>query len=135
MGISSVNLVFLFVCICLLSHMKDGEAVGDKYTVHITNDLGNNNQLSIHCKSDHSDLGVHVLRESQEFHWTFEVFRLTTYQCNMMGEKHSKTIQVFISNEPFLERCIGECFWSVRDEGFYMKDDRDGKWKLAYTWN
>ncbi|GMJ04061.1 hypothetical protein HRI_004075300 [Hibiscus trionum] len=136
MGIFSVNLVVLFVWICLLSHVKYGEA--DRvYTVHISNNLGDSNQLTTHCYTNGSDLGVHVLSTSQEFQWSLHqgFWVPKAYWCDMTAENRSKTVQVFFGNSPiFFHMCTGQCFWSVRDDGFYMKDDKKGTWKLADTW-
>ncbi|GMJ04075.1 hypothetical protein like AT4G24974 [Hibiscus trionum] len=142
MGISSVNLVVLFVWVCLLSHVKYGEAIDEyKYTVHITNNLGNSNQLTTHCYTNGSDLGVHVLSTSQEFQWSVHrgFWVPKAYWCDMTAENRSKTVQVYIEVKAFTDMCadkgLGECFWSVRDDGFYMMDDVHGNWKLIVDWN
>ncbi|KAL4335505.1 hypothetical protein GQ457_07G006650 [Hibiscus cannabinus] len=118
MGSSSGNLmVILFIWISVLNQMKFGEAAEREYTVH--------------------DLGEQVIPVSQEWHWTFKEDPLdtTVYTCDLMGANHSKNVQLFITNHKLLDMCDNkECFWSIRDDGIYLQNNKDGSWTLIYPW-
>ncbi|KAK9006014.1 hypothetical protein V6N11_035068 [Hibiscus sabdariffa] len=139
MSISSGSLMVLFLWISLLSQTNFGEALlkGRKYHVHVANGFSNNNQLTIHCASKDDDLGEHVLQVSQEWSWSFRenFWGTTQFWCNMNGEGHSKTVDVFVMEWGFLDTCGDkECFWSVRDDGIYLQRNKDGTWLKEYDW-
>lgn len=66
----------------LLTSVDAGDFV--KKTVRITNAVGANTDLTVHCKSKDDDLGDHVLHsgESFEFHFRQNFWGSTLFYCS-----------------------------------------------------
>lgn len=108
-----------------------------KYKVHIINGYANNdNPLIIHCKSRDDDLGEHTLWMNNEFLFKFrkDFFVTTAFWCGFIHGSSRKVIYVFrIDYESNFCRATGNCFWSVREDGFYFSNDNKS-WVKRYNW-
>ncbi|KAB2058047.1 hypothetical protein ES319_A11G208700v1 [Gossypium barbadense] len=137
MATSVTNFVVLLAFATFSSNVVFGSLLVKDH-VHISNDFSNGNKLTIHCKSRDDDLGWHVLQVSEEWSWTFRenIYGTTLFWCNLIGENHSASVQVFyMYDTEFLKMCnYKECFWSVRDDGIYLKNDWTASWSLWYDW-
>ncbi|XP_042477633.1 S-protein homolog 2-like [Macadamia integrifolia] len=109
-----------------------------KYTVHVINDLGQNQELNIHCKSKDDDLGPHTLMFGQEFSWTFQVnfFKTTLFWCNMQWGNTQGSFEIF--NAKTDKAYGGKPYYrKVRKDGIYYDNDdskRDGAYWKKYSW-
>ncbi|KAJ0091863.1 hypothetical protein Patl1_26797 [Pistacia atlantica] len=108
-----------------------------KYKVHIINGFtSNENPLITHCKSKDNDLGEHVLWMNNEFMFKFRknIFGTTCFWCDMRHGSAQKTIDVFrVGHESNKCHGTGNCFWSVREDGFYFSDNNQS-WIKMYDW-
>ncbi|KAJ0034069.1 hypothetical protein Pint_26184 [Pistacia integerrima] len=108
------------------------------YRVHIINGFSNNdNPLIIHCYSkDDNDIGEHVLWMNNEFKFKFKknIFGTTRFWCDMRHGSTQKTIDVFrVGHESNKCHDTGNCFWSVREDGFFFSVDNQS-WNKMYDW-
>ncbi|XVF61729.1 hypothetical protein PTKIN_Ptkin08bG0153800 [Pterospermum kingtungense] len=135
MNISTKFRVFLLLAITL-SQVNFGQAT-KRYSVYISNGLGNGDQLTVHCKSKDDDLGVHTLRAYEHWSWTFKVniWKTTLYWCDINTIEHHGSFKVSAMHDDILDMCnSNECLWSARDDGLYLKDNSKDSWFLKYKW-
>lgn len=105
-------------------------------TVNITSDLGEFIPLTIHCRSEDNDLGVHELQFHSSFHWEFKsdpAIPTTDFYCFMSWQGvNSGTFDVYRAKRDD-ERCK-VCWWNIRQTGAYSLSERDHRWDLMYIW-
>jgi len=81
----------LMLCVLLLLSMHNVLGLRHHH-VSIVNNLGDNLNVTIHCKSKDNDLGVHLLRNGDSFGWEFNdnIFGTTLFYCSFQwnGELH-----------------------------------------------
>jgi len=79
------------LCVLLLLSMHNVLGLRHHH-VSIVNNLGDNLNVTIHCKSKDNDLGVHLLRNGDSFGWEFNdnIFGTTLFYCSFQwnGELH-----------------------------------------------
>ncbi|PIM97063.1 hypothetical protein CDL12_30474 [Handroanthus impetiginosus] len=102
----------------------------EKFDVYIHNSLPNNNSpLLIHCFSGDDDFGNHTLRMNEDFHWEFRmnIILSTEYFCRFRWGSRDKRYKVF--NKHLAPNCEGFkakdpniCYWSIRDDGFWISN-------------
>lgn len=102
-----------------------------EHTVFITNDMSSNQQpLFLHCWSKDDDLGNHTLYKTNNFHFSFreDLRRFhSTFDCEMQhGDQmgHSSVYPDHCST-------FQTCFWSIRDDGFYVGHKLDAMSKVG----
>lgn len=134
-------LAIIFWALCFTglqrhSHATEPAALLRRYHVHIISSMSSDSPpLLVHCRSRDDDLGARLLLPSQEYLIRFEVdfFRRTHFECSVQwGGRQSEFTAFRCSRDE--NRCrSGNCFWSVRRDGFYFsKDNRN--WHLEYEW-
>lgn len=130
--------ITLNACIIIAQASPDASGLSLKCRVHIMNDLSNNDEpLIIHCHSNDDDLGEHTLWMKNEFSFQFRenVWRYTHFWCSMriLNSKET-TVDVYRAYHE-TDKCqdTGNCFWSVREDGFYFSNDQKS-WEKRYNW-
>ncbi|XP_062104453.1 S-protein homolog 6-like [Humulus lupulus] len=91
-----------------------------KTTVQIFNNLDNQNQLTVHCKSADDDLGAHVVANNQDYEFKFRInFTGTTlYFCGLTWVGGTGLYDIFkASRDSF--RCASKCVWRAHNDGIY----------------
>lgn len=105
--------------------------------VTIFNDLGEGLNLTVHCKSGHSDLGVHKVAYPKgffAFNFRPNFFGTTLYFCGFRwpdSPLHMFDIYVFQRDR---EVC-GKCFWKIREDGPCMFNYETKEYDLCSNWN
>lgn len=107
-----------------------------KFRVHIINALSHD-ILNLHCYSYNDDLGEHTLGVGGDFTFKFgqSPIYVTRFWCDMKyGSSHSTTVDVWTAKIGDKHCChTRECFWSVREDGFYLSDNNQS-WVKWYNW-
>ncbi|KAJ0538546.1 putative plant self-incompatibility S1 [Helianthus annuus] len=105
----------------------------DPFVVHITNAEIDN--LMVHCKSNDDDLGDKnlIFEESFEFHFRQNFLFTTEFFCTFRSvtpyaDRVIKSTTVIVFDAYISARLCGDgdprnCYWSVRDDGFYVSKD------------
>ncbi|KAL5781292.1 hypothetical protein ACOSP7_006321 [Xanthoceras sorbifolium] len=139
---SRVRISHLFLIMTVVVSMAQTPAsaisIYPKYTVHIMNNFSSNqNPLKMHCWSNDDDLGEHTLWMKNEFYFSFreKFFGWTHFWCEMHHGTQVKTFDVY-STRTRAFKCPStfNCYWSVRDDGFYFSDDLE-KWDKYIGWS
>ncbi|KAI6699145.1 hypothetical protein NL676_019266 [Syzygium grande] len=103
------------------------------YHVHIVNNLPGD--FALHCQSGDHDLEARILHPNEEQLIRFKInfFRTTRFYCAARwGERYKQFDAFWASRDE--NRCDNvDCYWSVRDNGFYFSNDNTN-WSLEYTW-
>ncbi|XP_062104464.1 S-protein homolog 24-like [Humulus lupulus] len=102
------------------SDEKIGGVFVYKTTVQIFNNLDNQNQLTVHCKSADDDLGAHVVANNQDYEFKFRInFAGTTlYFCGLTWVGGTGSYDIFrASRDSF--RCASKCVWRAHNDGIY----------------
>lgn len=108
-----------------------------KFTVHVINDLPNLEMLTVHCRSNDTDLGVHTLAVSQDFNWqVIPNFVWTTkFMCDLQWSKGHCDELLFFSDERLWKACkYSDCSWYARNDGVYFHDLKTDTYDLVYDW-
>lgn len=91
-----------------------------KHTVIITNDMSSNQQpLKFHCWSRDDNLGNHTLYMKGNFQFHFREDNLyfdTKFFCDMQHGTQKQSLSVY----PHHCNTFKTCYWSVREDGFYV---------------
>ncbi|EPS58024.1 hypothetical protein M569_16794 [Genlisea aurea] len=98
------------------------------FEVSIANNMNETGGLmiAVHCKSADDDLGEHYLWKDQDLRWKFRInlFRSTLFFCSVNSGETTLRFDVFDTDYiSFKCQDSSKCFWSVRDEGFYLSCD------------
>ncbi len=107
-----------------------------KTLVQMTNNLGANLDITVHCKSKDDDLGAQLLNPSGTFEFrivpSFE--GITQFFCRMEwpGVFHYFDIDITIRDRI---PCNLNCLWSIIPEGPCMFNKDTSKYDICYPWN
>lgn len=107
------------------------------FTVHIVNELPNNESLTIHCYSKDDDLGWHNFGVGGEFHWSFRlnIFRRTLFACDVQWIQGRVHFNAFYVKEKFEKKCgFKDCSWRARGDGIYFYNVRAKSFDLIFKW-
>ena len=90
--------------------------------VYIHNDLPSP-PLRFHCKSSEDDFGLKSLDFGKEFTFTFCPVPLDTqYRCQFLWNGRDHSFNVF-DEINYFNHCIAKrCYYSVREDGFYLSN-------------
>lgn len=132
-SLSQFTLV-LFLTLSFISSLPPSQA-GDVFVmrhVHIINNMSGD--LKLHCQSKNNDLGAKILHpgEEQILRFKVNIWKTTLFYCLAQRPWQFKIFNAFEAHRDEL-RCGGQCYWSVRDDGFYFSND-DTTWDRDYTW-
>lgn len=111
--------VLLLCILAVASASKNVLFIPTQHTiVTINNTLVGNEDLKIHCKSKEDDLGVHVLKKHETFHWSFwiSVFGNTQFFCSFQwGKSPLQYFDMYIENRDWLT--CESCNWYIKENG------------------
>lgn len=107
----------------------------DTSVVRIYNKLGDGLNLTIHCKSKDDDLGVHVVTDSNCYHWKFRVnfFATTLFFCGLTWSDGSGVFDIYKATRD-LYRCPTMCIWEVLIDGTHGFRQFDNVSDILYKW-
>ncbi|KAI4338179.1 hypothetical protein L6164_016523 [Bauhinia variegata] len=126
--------------------VASSETAPDKYRictwtrkhVYIENELGANKILTVHCKSDDDNLGVHYLKygETYEFHFRDSWFGNTLFTCVLSHARKHAEIEVYDENRDcYHRRCDKHCRWNAtRDAILGYSDTNPPKQDITVVW-
>jgi len=106
-------------------------------TVHIKNELPDNEPLTLHCQSKDDDLGEHTLAVNEEQSWSFRTnFGETTlFYCDMHWARGHGHFDIFEAFFPMMKACkFRTCSWFIRGDGLYFYNLEDDKYMKIYEW-
>ncbi|XP_043687921.1 S-protein homolog 24-like [Telopea speciosissima] len=105
------------------------------FTVSITNELGNDLNLNVHCQSNDTDLGKHLLPFDKVYSWNFNVKDQTTvFYCDLeWGNNVHAHFDAFVFSRDYFQVSYGTRAWWAKVDGVYS-DTPDGL-KLFYKWS
>ncbi|XP_027188110.1 S-protein homolog 5-like [Cicer arietinum] len=108
---------------------------GGRSSVLITNDLPAPSKLIVHCKSGDDDLGIQNLPTGGQKYWTFRpnIFGTTLFYCYFNWDNMVMSVEVFNDKHDGGE-CTGHCLRSVRKDGIYFLNAKDGLWERKKSW-
>lgn len=110
------------------------------YDMYILNVV--NNPIVVHIQSKDDDLGNRSVPVNGNTHWGFclNFFHTTRFYAHFYSNSRSAFFDVFqydiVTNvcgkaKAYKEK---ECFWLVRDNGFYISPQRNGGWTKLHDW-
>ncbi|GFP96201.1 hypothetical protein PHJA_001764200 [Phtheirospermum japonicum] len=105
-----------------------------KTIVRVYNNLGNDINLTLHCKSRDNDLGIQLLANGDSFQWKFHpnIFGTTTFYCSMEWNDKSGSFDLYVDQRDS-ERCI-VCVWKVTQNGVRGYSKEDGVEQIWFRW-
>ncbi|ERN03203.1 hypothetical protein AMTR_s00003p00152430 [Amborella trichopoda] len=123
-------MVITIFILCSINHIVA------KIEIQITNRLGGERSLNLHCQSKDDDLGKQTLKEGNSFRFEFSpnFFGGTLFYCDMEWERVSKFSFDAYSEERDVDQCRSKCMWLVAEEGIYRWSDRNGFWAFMFFW-
>lgn len=131
--------VYPFVVITFLFFVEtiDG-SIFQNAKVHITiiNNLPNNQDLTLHCQSKDTDLGIHVLPPKATFNFTFRprmFFYTTLYFCRVEWPNTLHYFNVYDEKND-LNECIYDCQWSIVSSGPCRYNVMTKKFDTCFAW-
>ncbi|KAJ7979695.1 Plant self-incompatibility protein S1 family [Quillaja saponaria] len=108
-----------------------------KQHVHITQDLGPDVNLMVHCKSKDDDLGVHYLGFRQEYEISFRLtfWGKTLFFCGFNG--FDGKLEYF---DIYKVKRDGECGnlhcrWLIKHDGPCRFNAETGQYDICFPWN
>ncbi|KAL7081322.1 hypothetical protein ACP275_14G032700 [Erythranthe tilingii] len=113
---------------------------GNTYEVRIINGFSNNSSLPlvVWCVShDSGDIGGRALQERDDYSWTVKInpfWGSSRFVCTMKWDEKTKKFEVFRASRDKY-RCgeCGECFWLVKEDGFYFSNNGIN-WIKNFPW-
>ncbi|KAH0993658.1 hypothetical protein GBA52_005141 [Prunus armeniaca] len=106
-----------------------------KTHVRVTNDLGGDLTLSVHCKSKDDDIGVQVLPPHASFQFSFRphVTGLTLFFCGFRWPGEFRWFDIYTAMRD--QGVCFNCFWSIGPDGPCMFNEESQKYDICYSWN
>lgn len=105
--------------------------------VHVTvrNQLDNNQNLALHCKSKNDDLGRHVVPYggTYGFHFTPNILGSTLFYWSMQWKRASNHFDIYNWKRDD-SLCEEQCSWIVKNEGPCMQNTTTGVFDICYQW-
>ncbi|OVA02160.1 Plant self-incompatibility S1 [Macleaya cordata] len=95
---------------------------GRNIHVSVVNEISEQTELTIHCKSKDDDLGEHTLSYNQDFHWNFRqnIWRTTLFWCSMWwtdsnGHLVQGSYDIYEASRDW-RRCHTNCTYPVHQD-------------------
>ncbi|KAG7572072.1 Plant self-incompatibility S1 [Arabidopsis suecica] len=132
------NLFVLVVVIALSVGLNNGSLLFPKNQLYFRNSLSRNDDvLTVHCKSDDDDLGIHSVQRYYEYGFKFgdSLLHLTAFVCTLehgVGPKYSVTFTAYLANPFFISTGVIK-LWVAFDDGIYLTDEDHDLVKI-YGW-
>lgn len=132
MGVFNKAMTIFLLKLLIMSNMAiicKSFSFPTKVTVAIVNDLKNNMDLGLHCKSADDDLGSHWLRHSAEYSFNFKIRLIGTTQfyCHFIWKEHSEWFDIYIQIRDSCDHCV----WKIRETGPCLQ----GNELTCFPWN
>lgn len=104
---------FLILCVLMLLSMHNVLAAH----VTITNNLEDNLDLTIHCKSGDDDLGPHLLRQGQSygFKFTNNFWGTTLFFCSFQWNGEFRWFDIYKESRDY--GICTSCDWFIKKSG------------------
>ncbi|OAY55432.1 hypothetical protein MANES_03G153800v8 [Manihot esculenta] len=104
-------------------------------TVNITNNLGANIELNVHCKSKNDDLGQQQIPYKDFWYFKFRpnFWGTTLFYCSMNWEQISHWFNIYVDarDNP---KCI-ICQWSIQAKGPCRFNCTSQNYDICFPWN
>ncbi|EOA32775.1 hypothetical protein CARUB_v10016085mg [Capsella rubella] len=129
----------LIVVIALSVGSNNASRIFPKNQVYILNTLGRSDDvLTVHCKSEKDDLGVHLVHYGDIYSFKFgdSFFGETKFVCTLshgIGFKSSVTFTAYQEDPYFYIKFGALTLWDARPDGIYLTNDDHGT-KFMYSW-
>lgn len=109
-----------------------------KTHVRIINNLPDNMDLTVHCKSGEDDLGTQVLSylSSYEFRFNPNIWGTTQFYCSMAWPSNLHYFDIYIHRRDY--KCYWSkhvCMWRVTPQGPCVVTDLPNNKTICYVWN
>ncbi|XP_027343145.1 S-protein homolog 5-like [Abrus precatorius] len=103
--------------------------------VRVTNLLGKDAVLYLHCRSRDDDLGLHVLRFLQFQEWSFNnnIGGTTLFWCSLQWNDKQRSIEVY-NYERDNKDCSSYCWRFLEPDGAYFYIENTRQWEHRYSW-
>ncbi|MCL7034919.1 hypothetical protein MKW94_026187 [Papaver nudicaule] len=136
---SNVKIVFVYLLVSFLLLQKCSSQLLNYIHVNVVNDLGDNIDIKMHCKSKDDLIGERWVHYKEDFAWQFKrnFLGTTLYWCWMTWYDTSAGHWIVGSYEIYnaktdVNNCGLHCNWSVRKDGLYHH--LPWGWEKIYTW-
>ncbi|KEH41903.1 putative plant self-incompatibility S1 [Medicago truncatula] len=120
--------------LCVLSLLSLQNVLG----VHVTigNNLADNLDLTVHCKSADDDIGIHLLHQRDIFGWHFgnNFIGETRFYCSFQWNDELKWFDIYVERRD-LHKCNSHCNWYVTQSGPCRMVDANEKNAHCSSWN
>jgi len=120
--------------LCVLSLLSLQNVLG----VHVTigNNLADNLDLTVHCKSADDDIGIHLLHHRDIFGWHFgnNYFGETRFYCSFQWNNELKWFDIYVQGRD-LHVCDSHCNWYITQSGPCRMVDAIEKNAHCTSWN
>ncbi|OVA01791.1 Plant self-incompatibility S1 [Macleaya cordata] len=138
---ASFMLCLVLMFAVLVRECSSSYSVFYKIHVSVVNEISEQTELTIHCKSADDDLGEHKLGYNQDFHWSFRqnFWHSTLFWCSMWwtdsnGHLVQGSYDIYSISRDW-DRCHNECKYPVRQDGIYAFFEKpDPKFNLVFPW-
>ncbi|KAM1358879.1 hypothetical protein PS1_046272 [Malus domestica] len=109
--------------------------VGSRRCIKVTNDLGENSTLTVHCKSKNDDIGEKVLALHDWFEFSFRpnVWDSTLYYCSFAWPNNFKWFDIYIDKRDRDDCRL--CYYSVVPNGPCRFNFDTNKYDNCFKWN
>lgn len=106
------------------------------FHVYVINNLGDDTNLTTHCRSTETDLGTRVLEFGAAFDWEFEITigHVAEYWCDMSWARSHGDFQVFYEPRDALRCGDQKCYWRIDRDGLYLYIKSDDDYELQFRW-
>jgi len=130
MSLLTQKLLILCVLALLLMHNVIGFGT---HHVNLINNLDNNLDLTIHCKSKDDDLGVHLLHHGDTYGFKFrdKIVGNTQFYCSFQWTGEFHYFDVYIASED--SKICDTCNWSITNPGPCRDTSPEGH--VCFHWN
>ncbi|AED93661.1 S-protein 7 [Arabidopsis thaliana] len=133
------NLFVLVIIIVLSAGSNNGSKLFPKNQLYFRNSFNRNYDiLTVHCKSDKDDLGIHTVARSYVYFFKFgdSIFGDTEIVCTLnhgvSATKYKVTFTAYKESR-FVIRFGAIKIWEARDDGIYLTDEDHDAVKM-YGW-
>ena len=139
--LSLILLSFVTITTCIVVERESSKPIpdlfGSKTDIHITNNLGPNKDLGLHCKSKATDLGAQVVANGQSYVFGFEpnIWRTTLYFCGFRWGPPDEFhwFDIYDAGDDSKSACTA-CLWSVVPSGPCRFDRSTGYYDICFPW-
>ncbi|CAA7033943.1 unnamed protein product [Microthlaspi erraticum] len=133
------TLILFFIVTALCAVSNNASLLFPKNEIGFRNNLSSNDDvLTVHCRSDEDDLGLHFLHQVDVYTFEFgdRVFGGTYHQCVLRHGVNIQFVREIMAYEesPYHLRFGQLMLWEARDDGIYLTTGDQGKAEKRYDW-